>query len=143
MVDHLSREGRSRNMAAIRSKNTGPELALRQALRTAGAVGYRLHRTDLPGKPDVAFTRWRVAVFVDGVFWHGHADHWDPDAANDYWRAKIRRTQQRDRAADEALTELGWVVVRIWDIEVTGALRESVSRVISALATQGWHRPEA
>ncbi len=60
-------------MAAIRSKNTKPELALRKALREVGATGYRLHRKDVPGRPDLAFIRWKVAVFVDGVFfWHGH-----------------------------------------------------------------------
>ncbi len=76
MADHLSPEGRSRNMAAIRSKDTKPELAMRAALRRAGATGYRLHRRDIPGRPDAAFIRWKVAVFVDGAFWHGHPDHW-------------------------------------------------------------------
>jgi DNA mismatch endonuclease (patch repair protein) len=62
MADHLSLEGRSRVMAAIRSKNTKPERALRAMLRTAGATGYRIHAKQIPGKPDVAFTRWRVAA---------------------------------------------------------------------------------
>ena len=81
MVDHLSKAGRSRNMAAIRSKNTGSELALRAALRAAGATGYRVHFKGLLSRPDVVFTRWKVAVFVDGAFWHGHPDHFDPARA--------------------------------------------------------------
>jgi DNA mismatch endonuclease (patch repair protein) len=90
-------------MAAIRSTNTGPERALRAALRERGATGYRIHLRSLPGRPDVAFTRWKVAVFVDGAFWHGHPDHFNPATATEYWRDKIKRTQERDRQADEAL----------------------------------------
>lgn len=125
-------------MAAIRAKDTKPELALRQALRRAGATGYRLHRKDLPGRPDVAFIRWKVAVFVDGVFWHGHPDHWDPQkAASDYWRLKIARNLERDRAADTALAELGWRVVRFWDLDVRDRQEECVQEVLSALRDAG------
>lgn len=70
MPDHLSRAGRSRVMAAIRSTDTKPELALRAELRRRRLTGYRLYRCDLPGKPDLAYVRWHVAVFVDDVFWH-------------------------------------------------------------------------
>lgn len=139
MADHLSPAGRSRNMAAIRSKDTKPELALRAALRAVGATGYRLHRRDIPGRPDVAFTRWRVAVFVDGVFWHGHPNHWNPErASSDYWREKIARNMARDRAADLALTDLGWDVVRVWDEEVKGDLDSCVCRVVEVLSARGW-----
>ena len=139
VVDHLSREGRSRNMAAIRAKNTKPELALRAALRQVGATGYRLHRQDIPGKPDLCFIRWRVAVFVDGVFWHGHPDHWNPDtASSDYWRTKIARNMERDRAADQALIGMGWAVVRIWDQDIKANLTGSVLRVTEALTARGW-----
>lgn len=138
MPDHLSKAGRSRNMAAIRAKDTKPELALRLALRQAGATGYRLHRKDLPGRPDVAFIRWQVAVFVDGVFWHGHPDHWHPEkASSDYWRLKIARNLERDRAADAALAELGWRVVRVWDIDVRDREEECVAAVLAALAEAG------
>lgn len=139
MVDHLSREGRSRNMAAIRAKNTKPELALRAALREAGATGYRLHRKDIPGRPDVAFIRWGVAVFVDGVFWHGHPDHWNPEkASSDYWRTKIARNIERDRTADVALTEMGWTVIRMWDQEVKADVAECARRITAALSARGW-----
>lgn len=138
MVDHLSKAGRSRNMAAIRSENTGPELALRAALREAGLTGYRLHRRDLPGRPDIAYTRWRVAVFVDGVFWHGHPDHWHPETASAYWRQKIARNVERDRAADTALADLGWRVVRVWDAQVLDDVDSCTSAVRGALDEMGW-----
>jgi len=138
VADHLSKEGRSRNMAAIRAKNTKPELALRAALRKAGATGYRLHRKDLPGRPDLAFIRWRVAVFVDGVFWHGHPDHWSPEkAASDYWREKIERNMRRDRATDERLSNMGWTVIRVWDIEVRDEIDRCTERVLAALRSAG------
>ncbi|MGD1282055.1 very short patch repair endonuclease [Mycobacterium seoulense] len=142
MADHLSPQGRSRNMAAIRSKNTKPELALRKALRDAGATGYRLHRKDIPGRPDLAFIRWKVAVFVDGVFWHGHPDHWNPEtASSDYWRTKIARNMERDRAADAALQDVGWRVVRMWDQDVKTDIGACVDRVRQALAASGWESP--
>src|SRR6188472_4274625 len=96
MPDHLSSAGRSRVMAAIRSKDTQPELALRRALHSRGIRGWRCHQRGVAGKPDLAFTRWRVAVFVDGAFWHGHPDHFKFGRGG-YWDAKIARTQERDR----------------------------------------------
>lgn len=134
----VSSEGRSRNMAAIRAKNTKPELAMRGGLRAAGATGYRLHRKDLPGKPDITFGRWKVAVFVDGVFWHGHPAHWHPETASEYWRDKIRRNVQRDRAADGALQEQGWTVIRVWDQDVKTDMTGCVDKVIQALTEKGW-----
>jgi DNA mismatch endonuclease (patch repair protein) len=140
VVDHLSKEGRSRNMASIRAKDTKPELALRAALRQAGATGYRLHRRDLPGRPDLAFIRWKVAVFVDGVFWHGHPAHWNPEkAASDYWRRKIESNIRRDREADAALDERGWTVVRMWDTDVRDDLATCTERVLAALRKAGRH----
>jgi DNA mismatch endonuclease, patch repair protein len=143
VADHLSPEGRSRNMAAIRSKDTKPELALRAALRQAGATGYRLYRKDIPGRPDLTFIRWKVAVFVDGVFWHGHPDHWNPDkASSDYWRKKIAANIRRDRAADAELGQRGWTVVRMWDKEVKADPNGCVQRVVAAIAARGW-RPRS
>ncbi|MGH3760243.1 very short patch repair endonuclease [Actinophytocola sp.] len=128
-------------MAAIRSKDTGPEMRLRTALRAAGATGYRVHLRTLPSKPDVAFTRWRVAVFVDGAFWHGHPDHFNPATASQFWRDKIARTQERDRKADQALREAGWTVVRFWDFELSEAPDEIIGRVLAALMDAGWKEP--
>jgi DNA mismatch endonuclease (patch repair protein) len=127
-------------MASIRSTNTKPELALRAALRALGATGYRVHTRDLPGRPDVAFTRWKVAVFVDGAFWHGHPDHFNPRTAKPYWREKIARTQQRDTDANRALVELGWRVLRYWDFEVTSTLDICVEEILTTLEDRGWKR---
>ena len=128
-------------MAAIRSKNTKPELALRALLREAGATGYRIHARDIPGKPDVAFTRWQVAVFVDGAFWHGHPDHFNPARATDYWREKMARNQQRDRAADAALESTGWRVLRFWDFDLSAEPTVCLDAVLAALRTKGWSGP--
>ncbi len=105
-------------MAAIRSRNTRPEHALRRALRGRELTGYRCHHPRLPGKPDIAFTRWRVAVFIDGAFWHGHPDHFTFGKLGTYWDEKVRRTQQRDRDQEAALRTAGYEIVRFWDFEV-------------------------
>ena len=134
MTDFLSKETRSRVMARIRSKDTGPERALRQALWARGVRGWRVHAASLPGKPDLAFTRWQVAVFVDGCFWHGHPDFFTPGKSGAYWDAKIERTKQRDRQANEALRRMGWRVVRLWDFEIEDDLNGCVAQVEGVLA---------
>src|SRR4051794_18708278 len=121
-------------MSRIRSRDTGPELALRRALFAAGERGWRCHNKQLPGKPDLAFTRWRVAVFVDGCFWHGHPDFFTPGKSGAYWDAKIARTQERDRLANATLTADGWYVLRFWDFEVEDDLARCVEAVAAALA---------
>lgn len=120
-------------MAAIRSKNTKPELALRRTLHARGIRGWRCHVRDLPGKPDLAFTRWRVAVFVDGAFWHGHPEHFTFGRGG-YWDAKIARTQARDRLANDALKAAGWTILRFWDFEVNADVVACADRVANAVA---------
>lgn len=124
-------------MAAIRSKNTKPELALRRALRAAGEIGYRLHASDLPGRPDIVFRSRRVAVFVDGGFWHGHPKRWKPGRYGAYWDDKIARNQSRGKQVDRELAELGWSVVRIWDFEVRADPAAAAGRVIATLEQTG------
>ena len=118
MPDTYSPEVRSRVMARVKGRDTGPELALRRALHRLGVRGWRCHRATLPGKPDLAFGRARLAVFVDGGFWHGHPSKWWPGRSGAYWDAKIARNIERDRQADAALEELGWRVLRLWDFDV-------------------------
>jgi DNA mismatch endonuclease (patch repair protein) len=120
-------------MAQIRSRNTGPEVSLRRALWASGIRGWRVHAKALPGKPDLAFTRWKIAVFVDGRFWHGHPDFFTPGKSGPYWDAKIARTQERDRLANEALEAAGWRVLRFWDFEIEDDLDACVKRVSAAL----------
>jgi DNA mismatch endonuclease (patch repair protein) len=121
-------------MARIRSRDTTPELALRRGLYAAGIRGWRCHAKHVAGKPDVAFTRWRVAVFVDGCFWHGHPDFFTPGKSGEYWDAKIERTKERDRIANETLRSHGWSVLRFWDFEVEEDPDRCVAEVIAALA---------
>ena len=106
-------------MKANRRTDTKPELALRAALH---AMGYRYRkdfRLDLPlrrVRPDIAFTRRKVAVFVDGCFWHACPEHGSKPKSNDwYWSPKLAKNVERDRAADEALAQAGWTVVRLWE----------------------------
>lgn len=104
-------------MAKIRSKDTKPELRLRKALWAAGCR-YRLHY-DLPGRPDIVFLRKRLAIFMDGCFWHGCPLHYSaPRTREDFWKAKLRQNVMRDMAADEALIREGWEVFRIWEHEL-------------------------
>lgn len=116
MPDHLTVEARSRLMARVRTKDTAPELALRRALWAQGLRGWRLHSA-LPGKPDLAWHSRRVAVFVDGAFWHGHPDHYRGQSGK-FWDEKIERNRARDRRVEGELVEAGWTVVRLWDFEV-------------------------
>jgi DNA mismatch endonuclease (patch repair protein) len=128
--------GRSRNMAAIKRRDTRPELAIRSLLHAAGKR-YRVDvRLDLEGarpRPDILFTRARVAVFVDGCFWHCCPDHGrKPGVNGGYWGPKLERNVARDRAADEALAAAGWTVIRVWEHEAPEAAAE---RIMAALRT--------
>lgn len=114
---------RSRNMARIKGRDTKPELVFRKALWAAGLRGYRKNYKHVPGTPDVAFTRYKLAVFADGGFWHGKdfeaRETWLAAGNNGtYWVAKIRRNMERDREVDGALRAAGWAVLRFWDDEI-------------------------
>lgn len=103
-------------MAAIKAANTKPELYVRRALHAAG-FRFRLHRKDIPGRPDIALSRYRTAVFVNGCFWHGHrcvVDH-KPRSNVPYWSAKIERNIERDMRNLRALQEADWSAAVIWE----------------------------
>jgi len=108
---------RYRVMSSIKKRDTRPELVLRKALWESGVRGWRCH-VRLPGTPDLAFTRWKLAVMVDGVWWHGHPDHRPTQRHGQYWHAKIERNIERDRRVDAELQALGWEVLRLWDLDV-------------------------
>lgn len=115
-------------MARIRSADTTPELRLRAILWAAG-LRYRL-RPRLPGTPDIAFLGPRVAVFVDGCFWHGCPEHYRAPATNPgYWAEKLRRNRNRDVDVDEKLSRLGWRVLRIWEHDVSDASEAKVQGI--------------
>ncbi|HXW16456.1 MAG TPA: very short patch repair endonuclease [Terriglobia bacterium] len=115
-----SREVRRRTMQAVKSKNTAPELAVRSLAHRMG-YRFRLHRKDLPGKPDLVFPRRRKVVFVHGCFWHGHncpRGARAPKANAAYWRTKIRRNHLRHAAHLVELKRRGWRATVIWECEL-------------------------
>lgn len=111
---------RRRTMQAVKSENTAPERAVRSLVHRMG-LRFRLHRKDLPGKPDLVFPRFRKVIFVHGCFWHGHtcARGGRPPKANaDYWKSKISRNMARDIANAAALRGQGWSACVIWECEL-------------------------
>lgn len=138
MSDPLTTEQRSNLMKRVRTRDTAPELLLRKALWAAGLRGWRLHPRKVPGRPDLAWIGKRVAVFVDGAFWHGHPDYYWGQSGP-FWDRKIERNRARDRRVDEELSDAGWIVVRIWDFEVERASDDVVQRVRESLAMAAEH----
>ena len=132
---HPSSLGRSANMKANRRTDTKPELALRHALHRLGYRYRKDYRLDLASgrrvRPDIAFTARKVAVFVDGCFWHACPEHGSKPKSNEwYWGPKLVKNVERDRGNDAALTLAGWTVVRLWEHV---PLDEAVTTVITAL----------
>jgi DNA mismatch endonuclease Vsr len=110
---------RSRIMRAVPDKNTSAKLALRHSLSNAGVRGYRLHDNRVPGKPDLVFPRAKLAVFVDGCFWHRCPSCYrEPKTNQQYWIMKVQRNKDRDRKVNELCLSAGWRVVRLWEHEV-------------------------
>lgn len=133
VADHLDRAARSRNMAKIHSQNTTPELAVRKALHAAG-YRFRLHRRDLPGKPDIVLPRHKMVVFVNGCFFHGHANCRKfrlPKSNLEYWQAKIGRNMKRDATNAEALAQAGWRVRVVWGCDVEDGIRAVLAELNS------------
>jgi len=119
MVDNRTKASRSRLMSRIGSKHTKPELVVRSLLHRLG-YRYRLHRKDLPGRPDVAFIGRQKAIFVHGCFWHGHGCKIGklPKSNLDFWRSKIERNRQRDCENRSELEQIGWTVEEVWQCEL-------------------------
>ena len=120
MTDVHTREQRSRNMAAIRWRDTKPEVRVRRALHAMG-FRFRLHRKDLPGRPDIVLPKFRTAIFVHGCFWHCHRCKYGsvvPATRAEFWAAKRGGNVARDGRNTAALRRLGWRVVVLWECEV-------------------------
>jgi DNA mismatch endonuclease (patch repair protein) len=117
-------------MSRIGSKDTAPEMVIRKLLFSMG-YRYRLHRSDLPGRPDIVFVRRRKAIFVHGCFWHAHGCKIGrlPKSRVDFWRAKLERNAARDAENERALRGQGWDVLTLWQCETKNLaqLREQVS----------------
>ncbi|MGO7997856.1 very short patch repair endonuclease [Rhizobium ruizarguesonis] len=119
-MDRITAERRSANMRQIKSKGMKPELLVRRLVHSMG-FRFRLHRADLPGKPDLVFASRKKVIFVHGCFWHQHPEckhaH-TPRSNSDYWLPKLSRNVARDAIAQEHLQEAGWKVLTIWECEL-------------------------
>lgn len=119
-MDVMSPERRSRNMSAIKGSNTKPEIAVRQILHSLG-FRFRLHRKDLPGRPDIVLAKYRTVVFVHGCFWHRHPGcrlASTPATRAEFWEAKFSRNVIRDRENYEKLMGLGWRIIVVWECDL-------------------------
>ncbi len=135
LMDVHDKATRSFNMSRIRSRDTKPELKLRRLLWARGLRGYRVH-SKLPGKPDLAWASRKVAIFVDGCFWHGCPSCGDgraPTSNTGYWDAKLRMNQQRDAKRTQELEAMGWRVLRFWEHEVLNDTSKVAARVEKVL----------
>ncbi len=135
MADDLTPEQRRRNMQAIRSKDTTIELRMRKALWERG-IRYRKNYKKLIGKPDIAITKYKIAIFCDSDYWHGY--DWENrnqriKSNRDYWVPKIERNMERDREVTAALQDEGWLVLRFWEWQIRKQLDECVEVVLQSI----------
>ena len=137
--DSLTPEQRSALMRKVRSKDTTPEMRVRRALHAKG-FRYRLHHSDLPGKPDLVLSRYRTCIFVHGCFWHGHESCRKssvPKTNTDFWVKKISRNQDRDRKVQTLLEDIGWRVVTVWECqtEKSEILEKLIEEIVLELSS--------
>lgn len=134
MADVHDIQTRSRNMAAIKQKNTRPEMQVRRSLHKAG-YRYRLHVAYLPGKPDLVFPKYKAVIFIHGCFWHQHQCdmfHW-PKSRTDWWVAKISANRAHDEAVQDKLRELGWRVLLVWECALKGKTRYKSEQLLELI----------
>lgn len=138
MADVFTKEKRSDIMSRIRSKNTRLEtefLKLVSSFLYPMGFRYRKHYAKVPGKPDIAFVSKKIAIFLDGDFWHGCPKCSRPPKSNvDYWEQKIKRNRQRDKDVNKALKKIGWRVLRFWECEVKRDPDKVIKIIFSALS---------
>ena len=143
MADDVSREQRSRMMAGIKGKDTKPELVVRKGLFRRG-FRYRLHRKDLPGKPDIVFPKYHAVVLVNGCFWHCHECElfkW-PKKNAVFWRTKILNNKKRDARNMALLQDAGWRVATVWECSIKGKPASQIEREINRLETWLKEKPQ-
>ena len=146
-MDKLTTEQRSANMAAIRNKNTKPELIVRRGLWKRG-FRYRLNHKRLPGHPDLVLRKYRTCVFVNGCFWHGHLVESNtmessacckiPKTNREFWVAKIRRNKERDKEEQRKLAAMGWHCITVWECELTPKRREETLESLAFTLNHIW-----
>jgi DNA mismatch endonuclease (patch repair protein) len=134
MTDVQSPAVRSKNMQAIRSKNTRPEITVRYLLHAAG-FRYRLHVSDLPGKPDLVFPKYRAVIMVNGCFWHGHDYQFFklPSTRTDFWKQKIAKNRANDESSSRALRSADWRVAIVWECALRKKKADSFENVTQKL----------
>lgn len=128
MVDKFSKHKRSEIMSHIKSKNTKPEITVRKIIYSLG-YRYRLHRKDLPGKPDLAFIKKKKVIFINGCFWHGHSGCKKsalPDTNYEFWNDKIKNNVNRDTLNYQRLKDMGWKYLVIWQCELKNDNLENI-----------------
>ena len=117
---HEVSEQRSRNMSAIKSKNTKPEITVRKLLHSMG-YRFRLHKKDLPGSPDIVLPKYKTVIFVHGCFWHRHQNckyASNPKTRREFWEKKFKENIERDKKTQEKLKNLGWKTKIVWECEI-------------------------
>jgi DNA mismatch endonuclease (patch repair protein) len=135
MADRRTPEQRFRAMSNVRLKDGSLELVIRSELHKRG-YRFRKHVKSLPGKPDAVFMREKLAVFIDGDFWHGYRlPAWE-HKLNDFWRQKIRTNRKRDRNNFRRLRSMGWDVIRLWQHEILADPKACVDRIAAKLLTR-------
>lgn len=133
--DILSSTQRSWVMSRVRSKDTTPERVVRSALHCAG-YRFRLHRVDLPGKPDIVLPKYHVAIFINGCFWHQHPGckkSTIPQNNRDFWQRKLSRTIERDEQNRTQLQRLGWKVITLWECDIKASIDNLLEFIESEL----------
>ena len=146
-MDKLSPEQRHKNMAAIRGKDTKPEMIVRRGLWRMG-FRYRLNHKRLPGHPDLVLKKYRTCIFVNGCFWHGHNvditifENTDcckiPKTNREFWIEKIRRNKERDIEEQKRLAEMGWHCITIWECELKPSKREATLKSLAYPLNKIW-----
>ncbi|MBR6746421.1 MAG: DNA mismatch endonuclease Vsr [Muribaculaceae bacterium] len=136
MADVLSKEQRHKCMSRIKSKDTKPEVLVRRFLFAHG-FRFRLHRKDLPGKPDIVLSKYKTVIFINGCFWHGHKDCRFanlPETNHNFWAAKISGNVERDKATYAKLIEMGWRVIELWQCQLKPKTKDqTLSNLITEL----------
>ena len=157
-MDKLTAQQRHKNMAAIKSKNTKPEMIVRRGLWSRG-FRYRLNHRGLPGHPDLVLRKYRTCIFVNGCFWHGHRSSLTPNPSpigegkmdlvgsecckipktnREFWVAKILRNKERDKEAQRQLAQMGWHCITVWECELSPSKREETLESIAFTLNHLW-----
>ena len=131
-VKHKVSEQRSRNMSAIKSKNTKPEISVRKLLHSMG-YRFRLHRKDLPGSPDIVLPKYKTVIFVHGCFWHRHNNckyATTPKTRKEFWENKFEENVKRDNLNQANLTLKGWKIIILWECQLKEDMKKRIRELL-------------